>query len=96
MLLDQVGEVLQDLAPLPGVHSRPRTMIKSRTCRRNRGVGISRLRPGELDQRRAVPRGGHGPSRAVDRCTAFAANEDALGNVGSSGHLPPISGCNRV
>ena len=71
-------------------------MIKSRPGRRHRGVRVSRLCPGELHQWRAVPRRVHCPSRAVDRCTAFAANEYALRNADVRGKLPPIGGRYRV
>jgi hypothetical protein len=47
-LLDQLGEMLQDLTTGAWMHARPITMIKSGASRRNRGVCISRLRPGEF------------------------------------------------
>jgi hypothetical protein len=75
MLLDQVGEVLENLAARSWVQPRPGAMIESLTRRRYSGVCVSRLRPGELDERGAVPGGVHCPSRAIDRCATLAANE---------------------
>ena len=45
MLLDQVGEVLENLAARSWVQPRPGAMIESLTRRRYSGVCVSRLRP---------------------------------------------------
>jgi hypothetical protein len=50
-------------------------MIESRTRSRHGGVRVSRLRPGELDECRAVSGGVHCLSRAIDRSATLAANE---------------------
>ena len=68
MLFDQIGEVLEDLAAGSWVQPRPGTMIECRTRRSHGRICVSRLRPGEIDECRAVSRRVHCPSRAVDRC----------------------------
>jgi hypothetical protein len=88
--------VLENLAARSWMQPRPGTMIESRTRRRHSGICVSRLRPGELDEGRAVPGGVHGPSRAIDRTTTLAANEKALRNAGPGGELPPIGRRYRV
>ena len=97
MLVDQVGEVLQDLAARPWVQSRPRTMIESRTRRRHRGVRVSRLRPGELRPRvepsRAEFTARVEPSIAARRSPPMKMPSGML-DIG--GQLPPIGGRYRV
>src|SRR4249920_517038 len=96
MLLDQIGEVLEDLAPGSWVQPRPQAMIKCLTCSRHGGVRIIRLRPSELYKRRAVSRSIHRTSRAAERCATLAANEHAVGNLRIAGELPPIGSRDRV
>ena len=96
MLIDQAGEVLENLTARSWVQPRPGTMIESLTRRRHGGVRVSWLRPGQLDKHRAVPSGVDRPSRAIYRCATFTADEDALRNAGRDGKLPPIGRRYRV
>jgi hypothetical protein len=96
MLVDQIGEVLEDLATGSWVQLRPGTMIKCRTRRSDGGICVSRLRPGEVHECRAISCRVHCPSRAVDRGPAFAANEHGVRNLGLGGELPPIGSRYRV
>ena len=96
MLLDEIGEALQDLASSAWVQPRPDTMIKCRTGYGHGGICIGGLCPGEIDQRRAIPRRSHRAGRAIDRRSALATDEHALGDRGVGGELPPIRGFNRV
>ena len=54
---------------------------------RHGGICVSRLRPGEIDQCRAVSQRSLLRGRAVDRCPALASNEHAVRKLGVGGEL---------
>jgi hypothetical protein len=56
MLLDQICKSLKDLAPVPRMQPRPRTMIKCLPGGRNGCIGVGPLGPGQFDKLGAVSR----------------------------------------
>ena len=90
VLVDELGEVLQDLAPCPRVHAGPRTVIEGVARDGNRGICVGRLSPRQFDEPCSITGGGHRSSRSVNSAPGFAADEDPRRDLHLLRALSPV------